>query len=69
MTKMFCDRCGKEIERKDHRNICAWIAHRCIYATLKMVSHADESSFNSENAYVCPECEESYVHWFMNPEL
>ena len=22
-----------------------------------------------KDQYICPECEDSYIHWFMNPEI
>ena len=42
MTKTFCDRCGKEIKKVDHRSIYAWITHRALYATLRMIGGKSE---------------------------
>jgi hypothetical protein len=69
MTKTFCDRCGKEIKKVDHTSIYAWITHRALYATLRMIgSKSEEGNWKTVDAYICPECEDSYIHWFMNPE-
>lgn len=68
MTKTFCDRCGKEIKEDNHRGVYAWITHRCYYARLRMIgSGRCELTYESDDKYICPECEDSYIHWFMNP--
>ena len=64
MVKTFCDRCGKEIKKIDHVSVYAWLTHKCYYATLRHVGQSSES----DEKYICPECEQSYIHWFMNPE-
>lgn len=66
MTKTFCDRCGKEIKEKDHLGVYAWITHKCCYAKLRMTTY--DNLFVSDDKYICPECENSYISWFMNPE-
>lgn len=66
MTKTFCDRCGKEIKEEDHRGIYAWITHKCCYAKLRITTY--DTLFQTDDKYICPECEDSYIHWFMNPE-
>lgn len=69
MTKTFCDRCGKEIEKDNrHCSIYAWITHRCYYATLRMIGSDEGLAHRTDDRYICPECENSYIHWFMNPE-
>ena len=69
MTKTFCDRCGKEIQKNNHCNIYAWITHRCYYATLCITgSGRCEPTYETDDKYICPECENSYIHWFMNPQ-
>lgn len=67
MTKTFCDRCGKEILEKNRFSLYAWVTHRCFYSTLRMISSGDPK-MESDDKYICPECEDSYIHWFMNPE-
>lgn len=71
MTKTFCDRCGKEIQRKCGMGLYAWITHKVLYAKIRMVGLAafsEENNWISDDKYICPECEESYIHWFMNPD-
>lgn len=69
MTKTFCDRCGKEIKEDNHCGIYAWITHRCYYARLSMIGSGRwETTHELDDKYICPECEDSYIHWFMNPE-
>jgi hypothetical protein len=70
MVKTFCDRCGKEIETKNHVSIYAWITHRTFFAKLRMMSSSPNTDFAYENddQYICPDCEASYIHWFMHPE-
>ena len=63
MTKMFCDRCGKEIT-KEH----GWIKHKTLYASIRLFSGRHAEWSEQEGLYICPECEDSYIHWFMNPE-
>ena len=65
MTKTFCDRCGKEITKK-----YGWIIHRRLYASITLFSGNEHAEWSDPtDRYVCPECEDSYVHWFMNPEM
>lgn len=70
MTKTFCDRCGKEIKEDDCIGLRAWITHKCCYAKLRMNmrSGCGNLAFDTDDKYICPECEDSYIHWFMNPE-
>lgn len=66
MTKTFCDRCGKEIKEE-----YGWIKHRTLYASIELIPVPGKKHTEwSERAdlYICPECEDSYIHWFMNPE-
>lgn len=64
MTKTFCDRCGKEIT-KEH----GWLKHRTLYGTISFIvkkKHEDWS--RTDEIYICPECEDSYIRWLENPE-
>lgn len=65
MTKTFCDRCGKEIIKE-----YGWITHRTLYAArisfLPGRKHTEWTE--SKDLYICPECENSYIHWLMNPK-
>ena len=64
MVKTFCDRCGKEIT-KQHR----WITHRTLYARISLVPRKENTEWSNEtDLYICQECEDSYVHWLLNPE-
>ena len=68
MTKTFCDRCGKEISNTEGKNFYAWITHTCYYAKLRMIGSSSRLNWKSDDKYICPKCEESYIHWFMNPD-
>lgn len=64
MTKTFCDRCGKEITKE-----YGWIVHRMIYGTIKLLPCKENAEWSDRaDQYICPECEDSFIHWFMNPE-
>lgn len=64
MTKTFCDRCGKEITNK-----CGWITHKTIYAIIRLVPWKEHTEWSEQvDKYICPECENSYIQWFMHPE-
>ena len=68
MTKTFCDRCGKEIT-KDF----GWIRRRTLYTSIKLIPWEKHDEWPDRwsdrvDQYICPECEDSYVRWFMNPE-
>ena len=64
MTKTFCDRCGKEIT-----NEYGWITHRTLYASIRLFPGKKHDEWSEQaDLYICPECEDSYIHWFMNPE-
>ena len=64
MTKTFCDRCGKEITKE-----YGWITHKKIYASIKLVPWKEHTEWSErDDQYICPECEDSYIRWFMNPE-
>lgn len=64
MTKTFCDRCGKEITKK-----YGWIVHRTIYGTIKLLPCKENAEWSDRaDQYICPECEDSFIHWLMNPE-
>ena len=64
MTKTFCDRCGKEIvENRKY----AWLNYRKIYARMKLVTHEMRQDWEDDDKYICPECENEFIHWFMHP--
>ena len=64
MTKTFCDRCGKELVKT-----YGWITHRTLYASIKLLPGKRREEWSERaDLYICPECEDSYIHWFMNPE-
>ena len=62
MTKMFCDRCGKEI-----------IITECdAGSTLRLHSNSSDvmklRKWYYNNVDICPECEKSFEEWFMKGE-
>lgn len=64
MTKTFCDRCGKEITKE-----YGLITHRVLYACIRLLPWKQHTEWSErDDRYICPECEDSYIHWFMNPE-
>ena len=64
MTKTFCDRCGKEIMKE-----YGWITRRILYSSIRLLPGKKHTEWcEREDLYICPECEDSYIHWFMNPE-
>ena len=63
MTKTFCDRCGKEIT-----NEYGWLTRSTLYASIKLIPGKNHPEWSKrEDQYICPECENSYIQWFMNP--
>lgn len=66
VTKMFCDRCGAEI---NERASYAWLSHRTVYAKQRLVPSQFRDDWNSSvDKYLCKKCEDGYIHWFMNPD-
>ena len=64
MTKTFCDRCGKEIKKE-----YGWITHRVLYASIRLLTVKKHEEWGErDDQCLCPECEDSYIYWFMNPE-
>lgn len=64
MTKIFCDRCGKEIT-EDY----GWIIHRMLFACIRLLPGKKHYEWSKrKDLYICPECEDSYIRWFMNPK-
>lgn len=64
MTKTFCDRCGKEIAEE-----YGWITHRTLYASIRLLSRKKYTDWSErDERCICPECEDGFIHWFMNPE-
>lgn len=71
MTKTYCDRCGKEIPKDEihKRDVYGWITHRSMYATLRLIATGrGDLSIDTKDCYICPECEDSFIHWFQNPK-
>lgn len=64
MTKTYCDRCGKEIQGSKY----GWIRHRIRYAEQRLIPSCMREGWKDTDKYICPDCEEQYIHWFMNPE-
>lgn len=64
MIKTFCDRCGAEIKECT----CAWLSRKVVYVKAKMLPRASREDWDSDDKYICPECEDSYINWFMNPK-
>ena len=64
MIKQFCDRCGAEMKESKY----AWIKHRAIYARIGLTSNRMKSKEIETDAEICPQCEDEYIHWFMNPD-
>ena len=45
-----------------------WITHRTLYASIRLRPGKKTKWSERADLYICPECEDSYIHWFMNPE-
>ena len=64
MTKVFCDRCGKEIKKE-----YGWISRKIYYTNIRLCPGKEHAEWSKkEDSYICPECENSYIRWFMNPK-
>lgn len=64
MTKTFCDRCGKEIKQE-----YGWITRKRLYANIRLIPGKEHTEWSYlGDLYLCPECEDSYIQWLMNPE-
>lgn len=64
MPKTFCDRCGKEITKDYGR-----LAHSMLYARIILFpGEKHEEWYERKDKYICPECEDSFIRWLMNPE-
>lgn len=64
MIKVFCDRCGKEIQGTKY----GLIQHKTWYARQRLIPSCIRKNWINTDKYICPECEDQYIHWFMNPE-
>ncbi len=64
MVKTFCDRCGAEIKERKY----AWLSRKVVYVNSKMIPWTSREDWNTDDKYICPECEDSYIHWFLHPE-
>ena len=64
MTKMFCDRCGKEIKEE-----YGWITNRMLYASIRFLPGKKHTEWSDRgDLYICPKCEDSYISWLMTSE-
>ena len=59
MTKMFCDRCGAEIEKKS-----AFLTRRKYYTIHRLFRVLVDTDWEDRDTYLCVNCEKAYVHWF-----
>ena len=64
MVKTFCDRCGKEIQGSKY----GWLQHKTRYAVQRLIPSFMQDEWKDVDKYLCPDCEEQYIHWFMNLE-
>lgn len=64
MVKTFCDRCGAEIEEHSY----AWLSRKVLYTNARLIPHTSRKDWESDDKYICPKCEDSYIHWFLHPE-
>ena len=64
MTKTYCDRCGKEIQGSKY----AWLQHKTRYAVQRLIPSSMRKDWKDVDKYICPDCENQFIHWFMNPE-
>lgn len=60
MTKTFCDRCGREIDR----NARTLFRHRTAYAETLLSRPVD----GNVTHVLCPSCEDSLIYWFNHAE-
>lgn len=63
-SKVFCDRCGKEIT---YNSNYGYIHHR-EYHILKIFNIKIQENDLSRDTDLCPECSNSFIHWFSNVE-
>ena len=64
MTKCFCDRCGKEINKNEKS---VFITHN-EYSKLSFLG-MDLAKRNWEGeTLICDNCTDSFIHWFENVE-
>ena len=61
MVKFFCDRCGKEITAPSF----GIFRHKVYYAKVQLLF---SRNWEKDEKYLCPQCEQEYIHWFLNPE-
>jgi len=62
MVKFFCDRCGKEIISPTY----SILKHKVYYAQIQLLYSREK--FDKDEKWLCPQCEQEYIHWFLNPE-
>ena len=64
MTKSYCDRCGKEIEKHKY----GFLKHITIYSKIKLYPSNWQKYTEEDERDICPDCEISYFKWFNHPE-
>lgn len=62
MVKFFCDRCGEEIISPKY----GIFTHKVYYAQVQLLS--SRAKWDKDEKWLCPQCEQEYIHWFLNPE-
>lgn len=64
MTKYFCDRCQKELN-KDKKTL--FITHK-EYSKLSFLGADFAESRGEKDILLCEDCTNSFIHWFSNVE-
>ena len=64
MTRTFCDRCGAEIKEREW----SYISNRIVYVKMRLLTHQKREDWKEDEKTLCTRCEDSYIHWFMNPK-
>ena len=64
MTKTFCDRCGKETASRE----VAWLTmkHYSTFKFFPIKSRGDWDNRRDSDSYLCQECEDSFIDWFVS---
>ena len=61
MTKMFCDRCGAEIDQR----AAPLLTKRTVYVRYRLFSAELHEDWKDDDKYLCIECAKQYINWFM----
>lgn len=70
MTKTFCDRCGREIEKDDAGSVkSGFLTHRTLCAVVRLIPYKIGSEWmERKDMTICPACEDSFAQWFEKNE-